>query len=380
MKSVHGIGLLNLIRERGPISRADLAKASRLSKPTVSSLVDSLIRRGLVFEEGPGQSGVRGGKIPTLVKFNAGAGVLAAVEIGSAVTRAALTDLEGVVLDRHDAPTEVEGGAERVLERAVSLLRAVLLRGRGRRSRLRLIAVATSGRVDVGRGVALEIGNVFNWSNVAVRERIGAAFKVPVFVDNDVNMAALGELHHGAAAGENDFVLIRLQTGIGCGVVLNRRVHHGAHWAAGEIAHAVLSEAAAASDWGPRGYLENVVAEDRVAEGARQSGFSGLDPVGELVDAAARGHAGARAIVDRLATHLGLAAALVAAAYDPPLIVLQGRLFRILFERVAKLAARVIPWGVEIRLSTLGEEAVLLGTTISARSQAYERIAKELKA
>lgn len=380
MKSVNGIGLLNFIRENGPVSRAGLAKLSRLSKPTVSSLVEDLIRRGLVVEEGPGTSGARGGKIPTLIKFNAGCGLLVAVDIGSDCIRAALTDLEGAIIDRSATPTQVELGADGVLERTRQVVAGLLSGARGRRSRLRAIAVSTSGRVDVGRGLVLETGNVFNWRNVPLKERLEGAFRCSVLVDNDVNMAALAEKHHGAARGLENFVLIRLQTGIGCGIVLGGKVYHGANWAAGEIAHAVLAEAAAASDWGPRGYLESIVGEDVVLECIRQAGIDGPEPIAALEEAAARGESRACALLDRVANHLGMAAALVAAAYDPSMIILQGKFLRVLFPRVTAMVDRVIPWGAKVTLSSAGDDAVLLGTVIAARVHAYERIARGLNA
>ena len=378
MKSVNGIELLNLIREHGPVSRAGLAKLSRLSKPTVSSLVEDLIRRSLVVEEGPGTSGARGGKIPTLVNFNAACGLLVAVDIGSDCIRAAVTDLEGNIVDRAATPTCVELGAEGVLERTHKLVWGLVGGVRGRRSKLRGIAVSTSGRVDVGQGLVLETGNVFNWRNVPVRERMERAFRSPVSVDNDVNMAALAEMHHGAARGLENFVLVRLETGIGCGIVLGGRIYHGANWAAGEIAHAVLAESALAADWGPRGYLENMVGEDVVVERLVAAGIEGPDPIAALEEAAGKGDARACELLDRVAHHLGAAAALVAAAYDPSLIVLQGRFWRSLFPRVTEIVHRVIPWKVEVALSTAGDEAVLLGTVIAARVHAYERIARGL--
>ena len=266
-----------------------------------------------------------------------------------------------------------------MLGRVEQAIRDLLARGRGRRTRLRAVAIASYGRVDVERGRVLAIGNVFNWTDVPVRERLAPVFRVPVFVDNDVNMAALGELRHGAAAGERDFVLIHLKTGIGCGVVLGGKLHHGAHWAAGEIAHTVVAESAACEDWRERGYLEHVLSEDRLIERIRRAGIGGDgDALAALVDAAAAGDAQARRIMDQVTTHLGVAVAATAAAYDPAVVVLHGRLFELLYEQVGALIRRVIPWGVKLSLSTLGDEAILLGTVIAARSLAYERIALEL--
>lgn len=387
MKSMNGIGLLNLIREHGPVSRAALANLSRLSKSTVSSIMDDLILRGLVVEEGRGKSGATGGKRPTLVRFNERNGRLMAVEIGAAQVQFAMTDLEGKILDRHCLNSELEGGPNHVLDRVEWGIRELSSRDREFRTQLRAISIAASGPVDVERGIILDTGNVFNWRNVAVKERLEPALKVPVFVDNNVNMAALAELQHGVARGEQNFVLIRLDTGIGCGVIVGGKLYYGSNWAAGEIAHLVLNVDDAERNWGARGYLENNVAEDRIAERARAA--SAHSPIiatlakerGEaaaLITAGLSGDPAAAAIVHNIAMHLGLGVGAIAATYDPALIVLQGPLFDPLLEQIKQVANRMLPWGAKIILSGLGDDAVLLGAVVAARSQAYEGIARAL--
>src|SRR5206468_10982368 len=109
----------------------------------------------------------------------------------------------------------------------------------------------------------------FDWRDVRLASELKAAFDVPVHVDNDVNMAALGELNAQPPGGMRTFVLLRLSTGLGAGVVINGALYHGAHFAAGEIGHMVLDTRAGAMGPGPRGYLESVVAVDRVRERIR---------------------------------------------------------------------------------------------------------------
>ncbi len=254
MRSINGIELLNLIREHGPISRASLAKLSCLSKPTVSSQVETLVRQGWIVELGQGESGSKGGKKPTLIRFNADTGRLFAAEIDAAHVRLAVADLEGHIIERLTMPIGTDRSAASVLEIVRQGLEA-LISNQSATAVQRVISIAAPGTVDVGLGVVLDAGNVFNWHNVAVREQMEAVFGLPVFVDNDVKMATLGEIQFGVAQGEKDVVLVRLDTGIGSGVVSRGKLLPGSHWAAGEIAHMVLDLAKAGQDWSARGYL-----------------------------------------------------------------------------------------------------------------------------
>jgi glucokinase len=377
MKSVNGIGLLNLIREHAPVSRASLARLSRLSKPTVSSCVESLIRQGWVFEQGQGQSGAKGGKKPTLVRFNSDAGRLVAVEINPEHINIAVTDLEGRIVDRLSMPAEVGRGAARILDTAERGIEKLFLRDAGVRRRQRVICVAAPGRVDVRQGVVLEAGNLFHWRNVNMRERLKNKFHVPVFVDNNVNMAALGELHHGSARNSANFVLVRLDTGIGCGVVTGGKLHQGTHWAAGEIAHLVFDMSRARDDWRARGYLESVVGADCIEARARAIKAKG-DSAATVLENAKRSAGANRKLFDNAALHLGLAISSVICAYDPAMVVLEGEMFRPVLAEIKEIVSRSVPWETKICMSAIGDDAVLMGTIEAARAHAYERIARAL--
>ena len=239
MKKMNQLSLLTLIMEHGPISRSDLARLSRLSKPTVSAQVEGLIRNRLVSEAGPGESGRRGGKKPTHLEFNAGYGYLAMGEIDPLEIRLAVTDLKGSIIAQAQFRTEAHLGAASVTGRLKDGL-SKLLKQSGRTEQLCLMAIAAPGRVDVRRGVILAAGNIFNWENVPIADPLAAVFKTPVLLDNTVNLAALAEMNYGAAKGVEDFILVHHDTGIGCGVVLGGKLHRGSNWAAGEIAHYIL--------------------------------------------------------------------------------------------------------------------------------------------
>lgn len=381
MRKVNSALLLNIIREKDLVSRAELARLSGLTKPAVSSQVADLIERGIVVEDGEGESDARGGKPPRMLRFDANCGVLIAAEIASAVVRVRLADLNGSPVDSETRPISPELGAGHVLDVLGGAIQAVLARGRRRKQKLLSIAIAAPGRVDAGSGVVLEAGNVFHWRNVEVRKCIEARFRVPTLVDNDVNFAALGEMHSGLAVGVQNFILIRLGTGVGAGLVLGGRLYQGTHWAAGEIGHMIFDRASAAESATDRGLLESAIGSDRVREKVRSaqagqspdpSPLTNADLAGELSDAVRRNDPTAARIVDELAAQLSIAVADLAATIDPELIVLAGELFGLVTERIRELVGRVIPWPTRIELSALGADAALMGAMGAARGLAHD--------
>jgi glucokinase len=375
MRKVNGALLLGIIRDQGPVSRAELARLSGLTKPTVSSQVADLMARGVVREEGAGAPDERGGKPPKLLRFHAGAGLLAAAEINSTLLRVWLADLDGKVLDSSIAPTRPETGADGVLDTLSGLLRETLARGRDRKQKLVAMAVAAPGRVDAEAGVVREAGNVFHWRDVAVLAKLERAFRVPVAVDNDVNLAALGEMHAGLAQGIRNFALIRLATGVGAGLVLDGRLYQGTHWAAGEIGHMVFGRFSGAEEERERGSLELAIGSDRVRERVKQAR---LEPPGAAQDLAAllreavgRNDPVAQEVVEDVAAQLSLAVADLAAAIDPELIVLAGEMFDLVADPIRETVERVIPWPLRIERSALGEDAALMGAIGVARGVAH---------
>ena len=389
MKSLNAIELLKLIRQHRRISRSTLATLSRLSKPTVSDQVDSLLARGLVVEVGTGDASARGGKRPTLLEFNADFGRVLCVDVGSESVRFASADLMGAILCRLEFPARPEQGAKSVL-RTVKRGISDLLSSDSTERKLRLISVAVPGIVDVDRGVVLETDNVFGWRNLDVAGFLNDAFGIAAHVDNDVNMAAVAELHAGGDHRADDFVLVRLNTGIGAGVVLGGALHHGAHWAAGEVGHMALNTKAAAGPASPRGYLESVVGADcvnqRIRKAARGSDSGVTSTVRRhggwaALEKAARHPGGPLAeVIDDLTLHLACAVANIAAVYDPESVILHGEPFPFLLERIQSLTRKLIPWPIEIRLSELGADACLQGALAAGLAQAYGQIASSLDA
>jgi glucokinase len=374
MRSLNGIELLNLIGEHGPISRASLAKLSLLSKPTVSSQVEALVRQGWVVEVGPGESGSKGGKKPQLVRFNADAGRLFAAEIDPAKVRVAAADLEGNIRVRTERPLGSDLSSEFVLGVLTDALRDIM-RSEHLEDVQRVVSIAAPGRVDARRGIVLEAGNLFNWTAVPVRKHLEDALGVPVFVDNNVKMAALGEIHFGVAKGQKDVVLVRLDTGIGSAVVIRGKLLYGHQWAAGEIAHTILDLSRAVDDWHVRGYLESMVGADRILARVKEIDAGATESALAFLCGARHQSNSQDRLYQEIVLHLGVAVANLVCAYDPSLVVLQGELLAAIVDEIRSVVNQAIPWGANIALSEIADEAVLLGTVVSARAHAYEKIA-----
>lgn len=385
MRNVNGIQLLNLIVEAGPLSRASLAKLSRLSKPTVSEQVQRLIARGTVVELGEGEAPTTGGKRPTLIAFNAQAACVAAVSIGPGCTKVEISDLMGGHIAAAELPTHPADGAGQLIQR----IRATIVRlggGKSAACQLRAIAVGVPGRVDCDRGVVLELGNVFNWSGVDLAAPLRRKFKCPVLVDNDVNVALVAEIHQGGARDVRSAVLIRLDVGLGAAIAMDGKIHHGSHWAAGEIGHLVPSRSSIEGER-PRGYLESVVGADKISERVESAArdipalrrhLKSKSPVSALF-AAALEDGDAAGIVQEVTYNLCTAVSQHALLCDPEVLLLSGEIFSHILPEIREFLARTIPWPIQVTPSELeGDDAVLRGATALALASSYERLSEEL--
>ncbi len=377
--------LLEAVRRTGPISRADLAKSTRLSPPTVSALVeDLLLEVDLLHEVGMGTS--KGGRPPILLEFNAEFGYLVGVDVGSRTLRVALTDLQGTVLARHQEPTNATSGTA-TLDQIYAAVDEVFRQAGRDRTKLYAVGIGAPGMTDVTTGRVIEAVNLPGWVDVPLRELAEARLGVPVRVDNDANMAALGERWLGAAQKVDDFVFIALGAGIGAGLVVGGRVHRGHHWYAGEISHMNLDYREWQADFGKRGYLESRVGAAAIpewqharplVEGVATAGRDRAATVAYIIDAARSGDTRAAAVFDELAVYLGTAVANIVAVLDPALIVFGGGLSHagdLLLQPVRRVVSQIVPNLPALEMSSLGDDAQLMGAVSSAMELAEDRLA-----
>ncbi|SFS21073.1 Sugar kinase of the NBD/HSP70 family, may contain an N-terminal HTH domain [Granulicella pectinivorans] len=236
LRHANALNILKLLREAESCSRADLVRASGLSAPTVTNVVKDLIAEDLIAPLGEGES--RGGRPPDMMRFKAERGCLLAVDIAVGSLRFLLTDLNGKLLEMQEVSLRgVETTPDAICELIGEITRQLLKRRKKTRKHLLVVVAGVPAITNVAEGVVLSISPFDGWRSVPLGAMLGKVFGCTVAVQNDTNLAALGERFCGGAKDTEDFVLISVEKGVGAGIVINGRIHYGSQWSAGEIGY-----------------------------------------------------------------------------------------------------------------------------------------------
>ena len=307
-------------------TRAELIQATGLSAPTVGSVTAALIQRGVLRDLGTAPS--RGGRRPGLMEFNSRHGFVAGIDLGPTRTRIGVGDLRGHQLAMRIVPTPTRVGPEALMRQLTDVLRSLMKDSGVPPERLLSLVTGAPGPVDIATGTVLYAPNLESWDSVPLRSMLHEEFQAAtIVIENDVNLALLGEHWRGAARGHETCGFMFVGTGIGAAILIDGTLHHGHHCMAGEIG-AILMSAEHLAHAGPRGRLEPEAGmgalrhrwdPDRVE--APDNWFA------SLMEAYARGDARAISAVEETATLIGMATAQLGAVMDPSIIVLGGSMF-----------------------------------------------------
>jgi predicted NBD/HSP70 family sugar kinase len=365
--------LLDHIRSSGPCSRAELARVSGLSKATVSIAMATVERAGLVREAGHRRGAP--GRAAQLYEVTPDAGFVLALDVGRQFLRGALADLTGAVLARETIRSRASHGGRRVSE-LIGL--ADILTGRAgiTRAAVTQTVIGCPGVYDRHADTIRLTGGLTGWDQPGLPARLRDAFGPSLMVENDVDAAALAEQAQGHGRHVSSFAFVTVGTGIGMGLVLGGHLHRGAHGIAGEIAFLpvavdpVLDEAEAVR----RGNLEASVSSAAVSAAARRSGMRGPVSARRVFAAAARGDERAERVVAAEAAMVARAVCAVVAVVDPELVVLGGGIGQApgFAEAVTVELGTLAPLTPEVRVSALGEDAVVDGCLAAGLERAWE--------
>lgn len=371
-----------VMQRRDAFTRAELVAATGLSAPTVGSLLSELTDRGLVRDLGPGPSS--GGRRPSFMEFNARFGFVAGIDLGPATTRLAVADLWGERTALRVLPTADGLRPRELLERTAKALQALVREAHVPPGRLLAVGAAAPGAVDQLKDAVTLAPNLPGWSRVPMRRILQDALGTPIAVENDVNLAVLGERWKGAARGHDTCVFVNLDAGIGAGVVVNGALHRGQHSLAGEIGLMCMGPQYLERDFGDRGCLETLAGQSALA--AHWPGAKGSDPdrwLPALFQAAERGRREPRQAVLGTARLVGIAAVNLSLVLDPSLIVLGGSLATHgpgLVREIRRIVEERLPTPAQVVVAALGEEAPLWGSLLVAHRQAREGLHLTLRA
>lgn len=356
LRAMNAQAVLDALRTHGPASQAALARRLRLSKSTVSAVAARLLAQGLVRQSPVPRSRV--GRRPTLLELNPEAGFVVGIDLGATYIRVATADACGGIRSRIRERT-ARTSLDALLEQIVRLVGQAAGQAGIRPGKLLAVGIGVPGAVSDGR-IRL-VPNLPFLEGVPLRSLLVRRLRRSVVMENDVNLAAVGERWRGRAHGTGDFAYIAIGTGLGMGVVLGGAVYRGFRGYAGEIGTIPLPSR--------NGYVpvESLVTGPAIARRAREYGQE-LEAEAVFREARA-GASWASRIVDEVAGTLAWTIACVNATLDLRLVVLGGGVLAdadLLVPRVRSSLAALVPFAPEVVPSALGGEATLLGALATA--------------
>ncbi|MCW2898936.1 MAG: hypothetical protein JWO67_1201 [Streptosporangiaceae bacterium] len=374
-ENAHHAPLLRVLRE-GPCSRAELGEALDLSRSTLSAEVNRLIDLGLVQADGLAAS--RGGRRSGIVKLSSRLRFVG-IDIGATSIDVAVTGAHLEILGSVAEPFDVREGPAVVLDKAMTLLGK--LRDQGLAPEIHGVGIGVPGPVSFSEGVPVMPPIMPGWDRFPVREELSRELGCPVMLDNDVNIMALGELHAGLAKSVPDFLLVKLGTGVGCGIVVDGTIYRGVSGSAGDIGHIRVDESGPPCSCGNMGCLEAYfggAALARDAEAAARAGKSaylserlaqtGVVTAADVTTGTAAGDLTSTRLIREGGRRVGQVLAGLVSFFNPGLVIIAGGLAQmghtllseirsVVYRRSLPLATGNMP----IVLSELGSTAGVIG-------------------
>ncbi len=362
--------VLNLIRSGRARTRGELGTVTGLARSTITQRVDALKAAGLVVELGDSAPST-GGRPPSLLEFNADAGLVFAADLGATHSRVSLTNLVGRSLAGATTEMDINLGPLEVLAWLEQVSKELLEEVGRPITDLRAVGIGLPGPVDFAHGMAVNPPIMAGWHNFPVAEHCRAIYGVPVLVDNDVNIMALGEYWVMDPKIE-DFLYIKVGTGIGSGLILGGRLHRGANGAAGDIGHVRATTDDVLCRCGNNGCLEASAGGAALASHLRDRGYAaaGARDVVSLVE---EGNREATRSVRAAGRLIGQVLASTVNLLNPTMIMVGGDIARAgaqllagIREVVYQRSTTLSTTGLQITVSSLGDRAGVTGAAAMA--------------
>ncbi|MFI1016358.1 ROK family transcriptional regulator [Streptomyces sp. NPDC020965] len=313
--------VVRAVRMAGSLTQAEIARGTGLSAATVSNIVRELKDAGTV-EVTPTSAG---GRRARSVSLSGAVGVVVGVDFGHTHLRVAIGNLAHRVLAEECEPLDVDASAEDGFDRAERLVTRLLAATGTERGKVIGVGLGVPGPIDLETGTLGSSAILPGWTGISPGKELSRRLGVPVQVDNDANLGALGELVWGGGRGARDLAYIKVADGVGAGLVMDGRVYRGPGGTAGEIGHITLDESGPVCRCGNRGCLETFTAARHVLPLLRSSHGPDIT-MDDLVRMAVDGDPGCRRVISDVGRHIGSGVAMVCNLLNPGRVVLGGTL------------------------------------------------------
>jgi predicted NBD/HSP70 family sugar kinase len=373
IKRINTAIVLEFILRSSPLSRAQISEQSGLNKATVSSLVQDLIDGSLVKEIGTGQSS--GGRKPVMLEFIATSGYAIGIDLGVNYIRGVLTDLRGgIVAERTSSLRHTEVGV--AIEQLCGCIEELIAEAPASPYGIIGIGVGVPGLVDES-GVILFAPNL-KWRDVPLQRMLAERFSLPVTIDNEANMGALGEQRYGAGRSINNLIYVSVGIGIGTGLILHKALYKGASGFSGEMGHLSVEAHGKSCSCGNRGCWEMYASEQALLDQAVRLGFGDLE---SLLAAAAAGREDVLELFASIGEYLGIGIANIVNVFNPDAVVIGNRMSQarpwledILRQTVVQRALGFHLRKVQLLFAELGERSSMMGAAEIAIAGFFTRV------
>ena len=364
MKKMNRGIILDLIREKGPISRADLAKISNMSPTSVSRIVTEFGELGLVEETELTSSGV--GRKAILLDIDPGSIYVISIEMDHDISKVGLVDFNGNIILKHDVNYDSHTmDWKSVVDMVCNTIGEMVKNKNFNLSKLIGIGIGIPGIIDTNMGEVV-FSPQLGWKNVGIVDYIEKKLGYRTIIDNLIKTKALAENIYGSTKGSKRAALINFGTGVGSALIVNEEIYRGITNSAGEIGHTTIDPNGRLCDCGRIGCLQTYITEEALIQEARI--VKNVSSLSEIFNSANDGENWAITLLDKTYTYIGIAVCNVICMYNPDTVIIVGKLIEqnpeiinIIMEKVDDLIWDPFKDTYNIKSSNLGEKSGMLG-------------------
>ena len=387
VKTFNKHALVDLIRFTGRgVARTDIAQELGLTRASVTMIINDLIEGGIILEMETRST--RSGRPPVVLDINPKAGLAAAIDMGATHLGVAVGDFSAQILNEEEQPFRIADGPEHCLEEGDRALRFILEKRGLKISDLSAVGLSVPGPVITDTGMVMAPPIMPGWDRFPIRATLEKRWNVPVTLNNDANFGAVGEWVFGAGRGEKNIAFIKVGSGIGAGLIINRQVFGGTTGSAGEIGHLTIDENGPLCTCGNHGCLEAFAGghaielqAKKLVETGKRTLLSDYNTkpitVREVAEAARRGDLAAQEILHRSGTFIGIAVAGLINLVNPSVVIVGGGVAEVgdlitapIRKVVRERSLRAAEHAVKITTAMLGRRSTLIGAMVQATNMA----------
>lgn len=359
--------ILNLIREKKPVSKSELSKITNMSPTSVSRIVTELIELGLI-EETELASG-RIGRKALLLDTVSSSVYTVCVQVDQDILRIGIIDFDGTIINEHtvicDAPSmNWTDFSDKICYEVENLVEETDFD----KNKIIGLGIGVPGLIDTANGLVLTSPQL-KWVNVQLAKYIEGKLGYPIMIDNIIKAKALAENTYGAAKAAKRVAFVHFGTGVGSALILNNKIYRGVTNSAGEIGHTTINPNGKLCDCGRRGCLQTYITERAILQEAKA--IKNISSVNEIFEAFLNGEDWAICLLDKLHTYISIAICNVICMYNPDTVIFGGKMTEqppetesIIKRKVDELIWEQFKGSYDIKCSALGENAGLLGMSI----------------